>query len=241
MTEIIHWPYDLLVPARTQVSTSPFSRSGGRSLGGLERTVRTDRGFHRIVLEDVRLATVDQRRTWGAIDAALGGRPGLIAVPAWSHDTAPYADPDCNRIPPLIETTHDDDTFFDDGAGYAQGHIDIEMATFAPLGATVATIRIIAGSLQPSGIRFSYQHALYRTGRVIAQVSSNTWQVELSTAIRMTIPPNAKLEADRPTCLCHLVNDDGMALGFSGFRPDTATVEFVEAVDAWNDWAIGAA
>src|SRR5690554_6720284 len=106
MADIVHWPYDLLVPARTRVSTSPFSRGGGRTLGGLESSVRTDRGFWRIRLEDVHLGSVASRRVWGAIDTALSGRPGLIVVPAWSHDTAPYADPDCNRIPPLIETAH---------------------------------------------------------------------------------------------------------------------------------------
>lgn len=239
MADIVHWPYDLLRPEKTRISSAPFSRVGGRSLGGIQRAVRTDRGFWRIRLENVGLRTADMRRTWGAIDTALAGMAGLVAVPAWSHDVAPYADPDCNRVPPRIETLHDDDTLFEDDTAYVQGQIDMEMATFAPLGATVVTIRIIAGAPEPSGIRFSYQHALYRTGRIIQQVSENSWQVELATAVRMAIPAGAALEADRPTCLCRLATDDGMALDFSGFRPDTASVEFLEAVDFWTDLASG--
>lgn len=239
MVDIVHWPYDLLRPERTRVSSAPYSRAGGRTLGGLQSAVRTDRGFWRIRLENVGLRSADMRRTWGAIDTALAGLPGLIVVPAWSHDVAPYADPDCNRVPPLVEALHDDDTPFDDDTPYVQGQIDMEMAAFAPTGATVVTIRIIAGAAEPSGIRFSYQHALYRTGRILQQVSANSWQVELATAVRMAIPAGVKLNADRPSCLCHLASDEGMAVDFSGFSPDTATVEFVEAVDFWNQLALG--
>lgn len=239
MVDLIHWPYDLLKPATTRIVSNPSSRSGGRTLGGTQRSMRTDRGFWRITLESVGLRSAAMRRTWGAIDTALSGMSGLVVVPAWSHDVAPYAEPDCNRVPDLVETTHDDGTDFDDGSAYAQGLIDIEMAAFAPVGSTVATIRIIAGAPNPAGIRFSYQHALYRTGRVLQEMAADTWRVELSTAVRMPIPVGAKLEADRPTCLCHLSRDDGMSLDFSGFVPDTATVEFVEAVDFWNDLAMG--
>lgn len=240
MADIIHWPYDLLVPERTRVSSSPFSRGGGRSLGGLQRTVRTDRGFWRIRLENIWPRTVEMRRTWGAIDTALGGTSGLIAIPAWSHDVAPYADPACGSAPRPVETEHDDDAFFDDDEPYVQGNVVLEMATFAPIGATVATIRIIAGAAEPSGIRFSYQHALNRTGRILEQVGGNSWRVELATAIRAPIPAGSLLEADRPTCLCHLVNDDGMALDFSGLSAqDLASVEFVEATDYWVDLAMG--
>lgn len=235
MADIIHWPYKLLVPETATVATVPFSRSGGRSLGGLSRSARSDRGYWRASLSNVFLYSADQRRTWDAIDAALSGSPGLVAVPGWAFETAPFAN---GVYVKPVELPHGDDTFFDDGTGYSQGQIAIEMASFAPISATVVTIRIIAGDPNPSGIRFGYQYALYKTGRVIEQVAADTWRVEITPSIRAPIPAGAMLEADEPMVLCHLAQDDGMNRTISAPRPDRPSVEFIEAVDFWSDQAL---
>lgn len=234
--DIVHWPVYHLRPESVQVNPVPFTRGGGRSLGGITRATRTDRGYWRIGLENIWLPDNDRRRTWSAIRSALGGRAGLCAVPAWSNGTAPYANGVASKP---IETTHSDGTTFSDGTGYSQGSIAMQMVSFAPIGAMTATIRILVGDPQPSGIRFSYQHALYETGRILQEISADTWRVELSTAIRAPIPANAWLEADMPTCLCRLVNDSGMDAPLRAPLPDTASVDFVEAVDYWNDAALG--
>lgn len=111
------------------------------------------------------------------------------------------------------------------------------MATFAPLGATVVTLRLLNAS-GAEGVRFSYQHALYETGPQIEQVSPDLYRVPVFPAIRKAIPADAPLEVDNPTCLCRLADDRGMSgLSLSPAEIDTATVEFVEAVDVWNDLA----
>jgi hypothetical protein len=236
MADIIIWPHRLLIPESASVTTVPFSRSGGRSLGGVSRTARSDRGFWRASMTNVWLYSMEQRRTWDAIDAALNGTAGLIAVPGWAFETAPHV---TDEVPSLVETTHDDDTLFDDDTPYVQGAILMEMATFAPLSATTVTIRIVAGAPDPSGIRFGYQYALYKTGRVIEQVSEDTWRVEITPSIRAPIPADAILEADEPMVLCHLANDTGMNRDITAPRMANPSVEFVEAVDYWSDLAMG--
>lgn len=235
MADFIHWPTRLLRPVKATASLVPFTRSGGRSLGGIERTTRTDRGFWRIALDDVTVYSPKMRRAWNAIRVQLGGRAGLVAVPAWSFDSAPYAS---GSREPVVTTLHDDGTTFDDGTEYAQGAIDIQMASYAPLGATVVTIRLVHAS-QAAGIRFSYQHALYETGPILAEVGDGVFQVPVFPAIRMPIPTGAQLEADEPTCLSHLVDDTGMDLQLSSAQIDAASVQFVEAVDYWNALATG--
>jgi hypothetical protein len=45
MVDIINWPICLLRPQAASANVVPFTRSGGASLGGIERTVRTDLGY----------------------------------------------------------------------------------------------------------------------------------------------------------------------------------------------------
>lgn len=224
----------MLRPARALAAQVPFSRSGGRSLGGIERVTRTDRGFWRLTLTDVTVFKPEMRRQWNIIRTMLNGRAGLISVPCWSFDSAPYVSGELER--PLL-LPHDDETSFGDDTLYYEGAIRIEMETFAPLGATVVTLRLVEASTA-EGIRFSYQHALYETGRLIEQVGENTYRVPIFPAIRRAIPADAWLEVDNPTCLCRLADDRGMDLELSSAQIDTATVEFVEAVDFWNDLAL---
>jgi hypothetical protein len=229
------WPVSLLQPSQATASPVAFTRSGGRSLGGVERTTRTDAGFWRIALNNVTVWSPSMRRKWNALRTALGGKAGLVAVPVWSFDSAPY--PSGEREP-IVETNHDDGFGFDDGLGYSEGSINIEMASFAPLGATVVTLRLVE-AISVEGIRFSYQHALYETGPAISEVEPGVFQVPIFPAVRMPIPQNAELEVDQPTCLCRLADDRGMDLPLNNSEIDSASIEFVEAVDVWNDLAIG--
>lgn len=233
--DIVHWPANLLCPASATVASVPFTRSGGRSLGGIERVARTDNGFWRIQYDDVTLFSPAMRRTWDAIAGELGGRAGLVAVPVWAFDSAPYASG--NREPIEI-VPHGDGTTFSDGSGYSQGAIDIQMETAVGIGATVATIRLIHAS-QASGIKFSYQHALYRTGRIINQLSDTVFEVRIFPAIRAPIPAGSQLEADLPTCLCRLATDNAMDISLTNAEIDSASLAFVEAVDIWNMLALG--
>ena len=84
MVDIIHWPAGMLTPQASPFDPQPISRSGGRSLGGISRSVRTDRGFWQGSLKNIvfrRAKQSAQVRTWNAIRSALAGTSGLVVVP----------------------------------------------------------------------------------------------------------------------------------------------------------------
>lgn len=235
MINILDWPADALPPAEVMANLVPFTRSGGRSLGGIERTTRTDRGYWQITLDQIPVSEPAQRRVWNALRTGLGGRAGLIAVPVWSFFSAPYAS---GKYEAEASLPHDDGSTFSDGSTYSQGAIDIEMASYAPLGATVVSLRLI-NAASAAGIRFSYQHALYETGPIIDEPGQNVFQVSVFPAIRAPIPANAQIEVDEPTCLCHLAEDRGMDQQEGISMLQRRSVTFVEAIDFWNDLALG--
>ncbi|RVK40903.1 hypothetical protein [Sinorhizobium meliloti] len=230
MADIIQWPADLLTPAECRPNMNPFTRSGGRSLGGLKPAVRTDLGFWSIELLDIPVHSRAQRRTWEAISQKLSGSAGLIAVPAWSQDTAPYVS---GRFEPEITTPHSDDSMFDDGTPYIQGAISVVTDGVTPVGATSIRLRIINAAADLVGVRFSYEHALYKTGPVIS-VNGDIWTLPISPTVRALIPAGADLEFDRPTCICRLESDRGMDGGVDAVPFERRSVSFVEAADYWS-------
>lgn len=229
------WPAKVLVPNKIIPAIVPFTRSGGRALNGQERVTRTDRGFWSIGYENITLHEVGQRRSWSAIRTLLSGRAGLIAVPVWSFDTAPWPGSDRD----YVTVPHSDDATFSDGSQYRQRRIDIKMAAAAAIGDTTITLQLVSADTDLTGIRFSYRHALYETGPVVS-VGGDEWQVRVFPSVRAAIPAGADLECDLPTCLCHLASDRGMDVSLEGAGFDVVSVSFVEATDYWNDAALAA-
>lgn len=228
MADFIEWPR-LLAPAECRPNPVPFSR-GGRTLGGVNVSTRTDLGYWSIELKNIPVHSREQRQTWQAIRRYLGGKAGLIAVPAWSKDTAPYVS---GEFEPQIESTHDDGTLFDDDTPYLQGAISIVSDGITPLGATQIRLRIVRAETNLVGVRFSFEHALYETGPVI-DIDGDIWTVPISPTVRATIPAGSDLEFDFPTCLCHLDDDRGMDGGLDVAQFEQRSVTFVEAVDYWS-------
>lgn len=232
---ILVWPHQLLVPVKSEANVVPFSRSGGRSLGGLEPTTRTDRGFWSIRLNDIILENRRKRRAWTALQTELSGRAGLIAVPVWSFDTAPYPE-GVDRFHRSIP--HSDGTYFSDGAGYQGQKISLRAPDAVPIGATSMRLQVINAEADLVGIRFSYQHAAYQTG-FAGTVEGAFWTVSISPAIRAPIPAGASLEVDMPTCLCRLKDDSGMDTDLDVLGMSRPSVGFNEATDYWDDLAAG--
>ncbi|MDX0275754.1 hypothetical protein GOC21_17690 [Sinorhizobium meliloti] len=235
MAEFTFWPANLLPPKEIAANPVPFTRSGGRTINGLERAIRTDRGFWSVDLNGVLLHTKAQRRTWNAIRTFLSGRSGLIVVPVWSWDTAPFSS---GNIEPSIGVPHSDQTPFSDGTLYSQGSIAVRCAATAEIGATSVSLKILSAEADLSGVRFSYNHALYETGPAIS-VSGQTWTVPVFPAVRATIPAGADLEFNLPTCLVRLADDRGMDVSMNPSRISEHSVSFVEATDYWSDLAAG--
>ncbi len=226
----ILWPIHTLVPETVEVNPVPFSRSGGVTLGGISTDTRTDRGWMSISYRGISLYEPEHRKLWNAIRVGLSGKAGLLRVPAWSFDPAVWPE---GTVDGQILTTHSDGTLHSDGTPYAQPAIGVELVDAVGIGATIVRLRALFGIEELSGIRFSYNHALYETGFPLA-IEDDVWQVPITPAIRAPIPAGAQLEVGCPTCLVHLASDSGMDVAFSSGRFNTADVAFVEAVDVWN-------
>lgn len=233
MTDIVDWPR-FLSPETIEANVVPFTRSGGPSLDGNEIVTRTDRGRWMATMRNIPLHGPERRRVFNAIRTKLGGRAGLVAVPIWSNDTAPY--PIGTVFPSSVP--YDDGSTFDDGTTFLGSAIHIRMAAPAALGATIVTLRIVEAAPDLAGVRFSYNRALYETGPAISVVGDQ-WQVPVFPAIRAAIPNDARLEFDRPTCLMHLATDREMDAPSTWRERDLVSVSFTEAVDYWSDLAAG--
>lgn len=236
MTDILVWPQKLLIPTVWSVEPVPMSRGGGRTLGGLDRAVMTDLGYWAITLSSIPIRGVAQRRAWDAIRTALSGRAGLIAVPAQTVRTAPW--PSSARD--SVKVTHSDGSTFSDGTSYLSSTIVVTAPDGADIGDTSIRLQSINSSGDLSGVRFSYQHALYETGRILASDDTSV-TVSLFPSVRAAIPAGAGLEFDRPMCLVHLATDDAMNIDGSRMQPSSPSVAFIEATDYWTDLALGLA
>ena len=235
MTDILKWPRNLLVPKECRPNIVPFTRTGGRSLGGVSPSVRTDLGFWSIELNGILLASRAKMKTYEAIKDILSGSAGTIAVPIYAPDRAPYVG-GIYQEPVLV--THDDGTTFSDGTSYQQGRISIVTEGVTPIGATTISVRIIAADDDLSGVFFSYQHALYRTGRELGR-DGDVVTLKISPSIRQTIPDGADLNFDEPDCLCNLAADRGMDNGSNIDRYDLVSLTFNEDTNYWNQLALG--
>ncbi|MBB2973943.1 hypothetical protein [Mesorhizobium sp. RMAD-H1] len=235
---IVLWPYCQLTPQQPAANLVPFTRSGGRSLGGLEPRTRTDRGYWVIDYQNipVLISHRDQWKTWHAIRQMLGGSAGLIAVRAPTSPSAPYAS---GRFEPVERIPHSDGAGFSDGTKHRQRAISIKSVDVTPISATTIRLRIINAEPNLVGVKFSYKHALYETGPVI-RIDGDVWTVPISPAVRAEIPDGVDLEFDQPTCLCRLADDRGMDIGHDVLKKSSyPSVSFVEAVDYWSDLAAG--
>jgi len=235
MSEVLRWPSSLLVPFDTMADVVPFTRSGGRVIGGAKPAYRTDLGYWRVDLNGIALSTAQQKRAWDAISTYLGGSSGRIAVPVWTRDTAPYASGAAEED---ILVPHSDDSTFSDGSMYLQSPISVVSVGATAIGATVMSMRVIAGAQDLSGTRFSYRHAAYKVGQVL-DIAGDTWTVRITPSVAELIPAGADLEFHRPTCVCNLDKDIGMRRGMRADGVEFYSVSFAEDVRYWNDLAAG--
>jgi len=233
MTDIAIWPHRLLLPAAIEANVVPFSRSGGTTLGGLQRVTRTDRGWWSISYKGVALAGTARRRLFNALGAHCGGMAGLLAVPVWSLDTAPWP---AGSVEGLLLSTHSDGSTFSDGSHYSQQAVVVETVDAVAIGATSMKLRLVTGIDSLAGVRFSHQHALYVTG-LPSLIDDDEWTVPVAPAVRAPIPAGAELEFALPTCLVRLASDREMDVSLTAGWFDRVDVAFVEAADYWNDLA----
>jgi hypothetical protein len=224
-----------LVPNDPSFDLVPFTRSPGRTMGGVSQSYRTDRGFWRATLDNVQVVSFAERAVWNAIRATLGGKVGLCVVPVFDIEMVPF-EFDTNilrpgrRLGPVTGQPHDDGTLFSDGTGYRETGVDVELAADVKVGDVFMKLRNIRSSGELEGVRFSIDYALYETGQAV-EVDGGIWTLPVFPAARLAAPAGTPLEFDRPKCLMHLESDSGMDLSKNAMRIGMGSVRFVEATD----------
>lgn len=235
MVEILVWPHDLLIPKVMVADVVPFTRSGGRTLGGLKPAYATDLGFWRVDYSGILLHRAEQKRTWDAIATYLKGSSGRIAVPVWSIDSAPYS---VGLEAEDTQVLHSNGQPFSNGMGYSRSAISIISNGITGIGATVMSMRIVDGEADIAGTRFSYNHAAYKVGQILA-TEGDTVTVSITPSVAALIPHEADLEFTNPTCICNLLSDTGMKRGMRYDRIEEMSLSFVEDTKFWSDLAEG--
>lgn len=231
--DFIVWPKSVLKIGGCEFTEETFSRTGGTSLENSEVITQTDLGKWRAEIGPIPLYYPNEWRVWRAISTFLNGRAGIVAIPANDRFSAPYVN-GVETHPRF--TTHSDGATFSDGSQYRARSIDLKMSTAATLGATVVSIEAVKAGDDLTGIRFSYQYAMYQTGELISK-SGDVWQMRIFPAIRQAIPASADLECDEPKCLMRLESDTEMSVRETPNRLATPSIRLVEAVDYWNTLA----
>ncbi|EPE95708.1 hypothetical protein [Rhizobium grahamii] len=235
MTDMIVWPRDLLIPKECRPNIVPFTRTGGRSLGGVQPSIRTDLGFWTVELNSVLLDTPARLKTFEAIKDFLSGSAGRVAVPVYAFKRAPY---ETGAYEPPVEVPHDDNATLEDGTEYLQGAISAISVGTTAIGSTTIKIRVIKGGDDITGALFSVNHALYRIGQTLDR-TGDVFTVKISPTIRELIPDGADLDFDQPTCLCNLSEDTGMNSGENIEGYEFVSLSFTEDTNYWSLLALG--
>jgi hypothetical protein len=162
---------------------------------------------------------------WREIEALAEGRRNKIVLPVYNHYQSGRSFSE--REP---STPHSDDTFFDDGTGYAENFWDVRTSAFATYvpGVTSLVVRQFAGNGPKPGQNFSLNNQLYRIKTVVT-LATDSFEISFTPPLRKSVAPSTVFEMDRPTATVRLAKDDGMSLSAQYGRYGSVDVEFVEA------------
>lgn len=227
MANMVVWPAGLLTPESIEPNQVPFSRTGGRTLNGLQRGIRTDRGYWEISMNNVPLRDSASRRAWNAVRTTLAGISGLAIIPIWNKDSWPFDKGTVERVLFATETADQPNSS------------RIRTVDNVAIGATSIRLSVERQGVSGiSGVTFSYNNALYETG-FHQPPSGNIYTCPIFPAVRAPIPAGSDLNFDLPTCLVHLKDDRGMDTISTAGGFDLRSVTWVEATDYWSDLAAG--
>lgn len=223
----LYWPRTLLAPRKVLPEPVYATESGGRSITAVEQIVASDAGYWSILLDEIPLASPDQKRVWRALSVKLQGRLNEIAVPIYDQDIAPYP---VILIGPDSHIPFSDDSLFSDTTGFGQAIITATINASVALGAVSVGINLVSGSALEIGMHFSVSNRLYRIQEITSVVGALT-TVKVWPPVRVAMSAAAVANFDDPRCLCRLASDGEMMSGIDDYAGRTlARAQFVEAL-----------
>jgi hypothetical protein len=220
----IRWPERVLIPQNPSFNIAPRSLAGPSSVSGKTQVISSDAGIWKATFGNILVRNRASVLTHRAIATLLEGRLGTILVPR-CRDYQPVPE---GAIEDGLydEIEHDDDTLFDDDAGYVGTVIDVVAAAPAAARAVSMTVDVNnAGEIQP-GHDFSIGERMYR----VRSFDEDTGLLTFRPTLREAVAAGAQLNFDDPVCRMRLASDDAMDLELSLRRFGTPTVQFIEDV-----------
>lgn len=182
----------------------------------------------------ISLRTADHQRMWEALAAISDGGVTPFVVPYCGSRTAPWPLVGGEPLTSYGDIPHDDGTLFDDGSGYYQPVIDVEVIGTPALRDTSMTVRINYGSAFRGGELFSIYHptAGYRFYRVVGVeevVPDLDYTLTIRPPLREAVADGTVLDFDRPRCLMQLADPGAMDATWELRRFAQPSASFLEA------------
>jgi hypothetical protein len=207
--------------------------SPGQTIHGAAPRIRTDGGgLWRCEYGSINLRSPDHVRAWRALDVLCDGGMSPIIVPMCDKRHFPAPIVDGKPVYSIEPIPHSDETFFDDGSGYAQNVVDASVMLDAPLRAVSLALSFVVGGPLRGGEFFSIEHPtqgwhLYQVGTVDDQGDDGT-VITFRPQLREAVTAGTYLEFDRPRCVMMLADPNVMKLTLSMRRFADADVSFLE-------------
>lgn len=234
MTTNLMWPEWVLRPATvTPLFAMAQTTSGGASPTGSEQIVGNSPGRNRVVMSGISVVTAEEERVWRTIALNLGGRSGVIMVPAFGRRTAPW--------PTIAQANHlsvgkvalTDTVLFSNGAGLYRRTIIAQAASTIAAGDVTLSIKMLQGSSLLGGQIFQAGEYAYAIKQVVSSSVVGGYQVfvvKLGLPAREAITTGDDLEFDNPRFRARLDSDDAMDLPLDMLRFGKGSVTFLEDV-----------
>lgn len=226
------WPVCTL-NATVTLNPRPINRSGGMTMGGGEQIVSAGAGYWVGSMTFI-VAKAHRLALWRDIHARLRGRSGTLRVPAYlsehpSWTTAAELASGNFRLGRRsnVLTTHSDDATFSDGSSYLGSRYEVRLVVAAAAQDERITISVRAGDVPLPGLLLSRWGQLHRVGLVSATGTANVYEVDIWPPLRSAWAAGVRLEADRPTCLMRLTDDEA---GQASPRDMSVSISLREAV-----------
>jgi hypothetical protein len=216
-----------VTPGQTAQSVAPIIRSDGGGFWSLSMSDVSLSGGGALRGKDRQKITT---LLWRAIRQVCDGGVNAIVVPRNDALFRPWP---VGLAQAASIVTHDDDTLFDDAAGYFQSVIDISCVGGATLRATSMVLALnYCGTLQ-GGEAFSIEHPtmgwrMYEIATV-TPIDAAHVTVTFMPPLREAVSDGDQLEFDRPCCTMRLGKPSSMDLSIAPWTFNSASADFVEA------------
>lgn len=225
MPDIIEWPAMLKPRAGSGFTLDERSRTGGRSLSGIEQIIGT--GSAMWMYE----ASLDLRKpgtilAWRGLVAALDGRLGIVRIPHCDMDRTPRF---LSGLPKALGSTFSTGATFATGARFGNTRASMPVDT-AAVGATTITATVPTNWLLVPGHRIGIGEGLYEIRSVSRSGTAAT--LTIRPGLRAAIGSGAYIVLDKPTCLMRLTADMASKVELELLRFGSATVRMAEALGA---------